>query len=60
MCTSPTDALGYDNLEAERVLFLLAFADLDDDTLLIDGGPRLEVFETFAAISRASDLMRAQ
>lgn len=49
----PTDAL----MEAERVLFLLAdFADLSDDRIEIDGGPRLEVFETGLALARAGDL----
>jgi hypothetical protein len=61
MSTSPTDALDYANREAESVLFLLAaFADLSDDVIEIDGGPRLCVFETNCAVSRASDLARLQ
>jgi hypothetical protein len=53
MHTSPTDGL----LDEAAVLFLLSeIEDLPDDPILIDGGPRLDVFETRAAVSRAQDL----
>lgn len=52
MNTSP-DGL----LDAAAVLFLLSeLADLSEDQILIDGGPRLDVFETSVAVSRAQDL----
>lgn len=51
----PTGAL----LEMDRVLFLLAaLDDLSGDQIEIDGGPRLDVFETGIALSRAGDLAK--
>ena len=44
-------------LEAERLLFLLCDPSLEDGSVVdIDGGPRLAVFETHVAMTRASDL----
>ena len=62
MLPPPTDALEYENkLADERVLFLLsALSEFSTDEIEIDGGPRLSVFETGMALSRASDLSRIQ
>lgn len=51
----PTEAFQ----EAESLLFLLAaLDDLSGEQIEIDGGPRLDVFETGIALSRAGDLAK--